>query len=112
MNTDVQCLIVLVTSPSMDVAKQISLHLINNNLAACVNLIHGVTSIYEWNGKIVEDNEVLLIIKTTSERYKDLQTSVLSLHPYEIPEIVAYPITQGSSSYLDWVRSRTTRPKP
>lgn len=107
METDEQLLLVLVTSPNIEIAKKISLHLIKNKLAACVNHIPGVISLYEWEGKIAEDNEVMLIIKTTARRYQAIEDSVRNLHPYAVPEIIAYPLTIGSMNYLTWVRAQT-----
>ncbi|MBW04730.1 Protein CutA, partial [Eschrichtius robustus] len=77
------------------------------HLAACVNLIPQITSIYEWKGKIEEDSEVLMMIKTRSSLVPALTDFVRSVHPYEVAEVIALPVEQGNSPYLHWVRQVT-----
>ena len=76
-------------------------------MAACVNQVQGITSIYEWDGKIQQDNEVLLIIKSTEKRFKSIEKLVRQEHPYELPELIAVPITQGLPDYLEWINQCT-----
>ncbi len=76
-------------------------------MAACVNQIPGITSIYEWEGKIEENNEVLLLIKSTEERFDSIKRLVLDQHPYELPELIAVPVTRGLPDYLDWIKQCT-----
>ncbi|XP_074872536.1 protein CutA [Carettochelys insculpta] len=94
---------VFVTCPSEKVAKDIARAMVEKHLAACVNIIPQVTSIYEWKGKIEEDSEILLMIKTRSSRIPALTDFVRSVHPYEVAEVIALPIEQGNAPYLQWV---------
>lgn len=102
-------LIAFVTVSSMDEANRIADALVGERLAACVNVVGGVESVYRWEGKVTRDREVLLIIKTTSERYTDLERRVKELHSYATPEIIAYRIERGSADYLSWLRQSTAR---
>jgi periplasmic divalent cation tolerance protein len=96
--------VVLITVPSEEVARSIARALVEERLAACVNLVPGLTSIYRWQGEVAEDQEVLLIIKTTTFAFPRLKERVLALHPYTVPEIIALPIAEGHGAYLDWLR--------
>ncbi|KAM6993416.1 divalent-cation tolerance protein CutA-like [Passerculus sandwichensis] len=93
-----------VTCPNLSVATELARSLVQRRLAACVNVIPGVTSVYTWQGKLEEDSEVLLMIKTRSSRVPALSDFVRSHHPYEVPEVVALPVAQGNPPYLRWVR--------
>ena len=100
--------IVFVTSPDQETAERIAKTLVEKQLAACVNIIHGMRSIYRWEDKIVDDKELLLIIKTRTELLKDqIIPLVKDLHPYEVPEIIALPVVGGETSYLDWILKET-----
>ncbi|XP_074427705.1 protein CutA-like isoform X2 [Larus michahellis] len=92
-----------VTCPNETVAKELARAMVTKRLAACVNVLPHVTSIYEWKGKVEEDSEVLLMIKTRSSRIPALAEFVRSAHPYEVAEVVAVPVTQGNPPYLRWV---------
>ncbi|XP_040298587.1 protein CutA [Bufo bufo] len=92
-----------VTCPNETVAKDIARGLVERKLAACVNIIPQVTSIYEWKGKIEEDSEILLMIKTRSSKVPALTEYVRSVHPYEVCEVISVPIEQGNAPYLSWV---------
>ncbi len=81
--------------------------LIDEGLAACVNIVPGLTSIYKWQGKKETGTEVLLIIKSRSDCYARLESTITSLHPYELPEIISVPIQHGLKSYLDWIDNCT-----
>ncbi|XP_022700880.1 divalent-cation tolerance protein CutA-like isoform X2 [Varroa jacobsoni] len=96
-----------VTAPSKDVAEKIASGLVENRLAACVNIIPGLTSIYRWKGTIEKDNEVLLMIKSPSASLANLTTFVKSLHPYEVCEIISLPIQQGNPDYLQFLMDAT-----
>ncbi|XP_067609461.1 protein CutA isoform X1 [Pseudorca crassidens] len=96
-----------VTCPNEKVAKEIARAVVEKHLAACVNLIPQITSIYEWKGKIEEDSEVLMMIKTQSSLVPALTDFVRSVHPYEVAEVIALPVEQGNSPYLHWVRQVT-----
>ncbi|MGB2965244.1 MAG: divalent-cation tolerance protein CutA [Anaerolineales bacterium] len=102
--------LVLVTAPDPDIAGQIAKTLLEKGLAACVNIFSGLRSLYRWEGKIQDDNEVLLMIKTRADLIdKDLIPIVQELHPYQFPEIIALPVVGGEQSFLDWIFSETTR---
>ncbi|XP_032940102.1 protein CutA homolog [Catharus ustulatus] len=92
-----------VTCPNPSVATELARALVTQRLAACVNIVPGVTSVYTWQGKLEEDSEVLLMIKTRSSRVPALIDFVRSHHPYEVPEVVALPVAQGNPPYLRWV---------
>ncbi|XP_034380241.1 protein CutA isoform X1 [Arvicanthis niloticus] len=96
-----------VTCPNEKVAKEIARAVVEKRLAACVNLIPQVTSIYEWKGKIEEDSEVLMMIKTQSSLVPALTEFVRSVHPYEVAEVIALPVEQGNPPYLHWVHQVT-----
>uniref|UniRef100_A0A8D0C4Z6 CutA divalent cation tolerance homolog n=1 Tax=Salvator merianae TaxID=96440 RepID=A0A8D0C4Z6_SALMN len=92
-----------VTCPNQTVARDIARAAVEKRLVACVNIVPGITSIYEWKGKIEEDSEVLLMMKTRSSRISALAEFVRSVHPYEVAEVIAVPIEQGNPPYLKWV---------
>lgn len=96
-------LIVLCTFPDAEKARQIGAALIERQVAACINLLPGVTSIYRWEDKIEEESEVLGVIKTTEESYPALEAAILELHPYDTPEVIALPVEQSAEKYLKWV---------
>ena len=99
--------IVLVTVPSLDVARQLAAGILERRLAACANLVPGVESHYWWEGKICQENEILMILKTTEVRLVELETHVLEAHPYDTPEFVAWPLPAGSARYLEWLTANT-----
>jgi periplasmic divalent cation tolerance protein len=93
--------VVLCTFPDVERAREIAAVLVERRLAACVNLLPGVESIYLWEGKVERAGEVLAVIKTT--RYPELEAALKELHPYEVPEILALPVTAGLAGYLKWL---------
>src|SRR5215510_16111364 len=95
-------LLVLVTTSTKDEAAKIADSLVAEQLAACVNIVDSIESVYRWEGKIVRDAEALMVIKTTDERYGDLERRVKELHSYSTPEVIAMKIERGSSEYLAW----------
>jgi len=98
-------ILVLSTCPDEQTAARIARDLVAEGLAACVNRIASVRSTYRWQERIDDEPEVLLIIKTLSSRYLDVEMRLRSLHPYEVPEIIALPILAGSEAYLSWLRA-------
>jgi periplasmic divalent cation tolerance protein len=96
-------LIVFNTCPSQDVAETVASALVEKNLAACVNILPGITSVYSWQGKIEKDREVLLMIKTHHERYGAVEEEICKLHPYELPEVVSVSIDKALPDYLSWI---------
>lgn len=97
-------LIVLVTTQNNEEASRIAEALVSERLAACVNIIPAIESIYRWEGKVTLDRESLMIIKTTDDRYAELEQRAKQLHSYSTPEVVAFKIERGSSEYLSWLR--------
>ncbi|WP_018465636.1 divalent-cation tolerance protein CutA [Calidithermus timidus] len=100
-------LVVLCTVPDEDSAHRISHTLVAEGLAACVNVLPRLTSVYRWEGEVTSGEELLLIIKTRQERYAALEARVKELHPYTVPEVIALPIQHGSKDYLDWLLQST-----
>ncbi|MFI3246398.1 MAG: divalent-cation tolerance protein CutA [Ferrimonas sp.] len=101
-------LVVLCTCPSLSSAEQLANVLLEQRLAACINLLDGVQSWYHWKGKICRDQEVQLIIKTQAQHWPALEEAIITHHPYELPEILALPITAGYAPYLAWIQRQTT----
>src|SRR5215472_2621220 len=95
--------IVLSTAGSEDEARKIARHLVEKQLAACVNLVPQVESIYRWQGKVESNREWLLLIKTTAHRFPSVRDAIRELHSYDVPECVAISIEVGSSEYLNWL---------
>ncbi len=95
---------VLVTAPDEETGRRIAHRLVEGRLAACVNLVPGLRSIYRWQGEVREDPEVLLLVKTVPERLEELAATIRELHPYEVPEIVALPTQAADGPYLAWAR--------
>lgn len=102
-----QPLLVLCTCPTREGAQTIARSLVEQRLAACVNLLPAVQSVYRWQGAVETAEETLLLIKTQAERLEELKVHVLMLHPYELPEIVAVKIGSGLDRYLDWIGDET-----
>ena len=96
-------LLVLNTCPGSITAKKIANELVGDQLAACVQIIPGIQSFFRWVGKVENSEEHLLLIKTTSACYKEVENRIRSLHPYELPEIVVVPISDGLPAYLSWI---------
>ncbi len=86
-------------------AGQIAGELVRRRVCACVNVIPGLTSVYEWKGEIERDSESLLVIKTRSDRFGELEAAVAAVHPYEVFELIALPVERGNAAYLDWIDS-------
>jgi len=103
-----ESLVVFVTCGSEEEGLKIAHALIEERLAACVNLVSPIRSIYRWEGKVWDEKEWLLIIKTQTARFDDLEKRVKALHSYSLSEIIALPIIKGSSSYLNWLKQMTS----
>jgi len=101
-------LMVYCTCPNHDVATKMAEDIVDAGLAACINIVPGLTSIYRWQGKRQQGSEELLLIKTTLESYPALQQFIVDSHPYELPELIAVPINTGLPAYLDWLRESCT----
>lgn len=104
MNTT-EFLVVLCTCPTAGAADAISTALLEERLAACVNRVSGIKSMYRWEDKVEHDDEVLLIIKTTGACFAQLESTVQALHPYDMPEIIGIPLAAGAKAYLEWLEN-------
>lgn len=98
-------IMVYCTCPDHDSALELANGIIEAQLAACINIIPGLTSIYQWKGQRQQGTEELLLIKTTTDCYKSLEQHITSKHPYELPELIAVTIKTGLPAYLDWVHN-------
>lgn len=105
MPASADVLVVLTTAPDRKEAERIGDTLVQEGLAACVNIVPGVTSLFIWEGKVCREGEALLVIKSRADHLEPLVQRVKDLHPYDVPEVVALPVTGGSPEYLDWVRA-------
>ena len=95
--------LVLTTASSPEESKRIARALVENHLAACVNIIPKIESVYRWEGKVEEAQEYLLVIKTTAQTYPAVLNKIQQLHSYEVPECIALPVEDGSEPYLNWI---------
>ena len=100
------CILITTTAPNDEVAKRIVDALLAQGLAACVQL-QNIESHYVWDGEIQQSQEVLLYIKTTQALYNAAEQALIAIHPYDVPQIIALPITDGFAPYLDWVQNST-----
>src|SRR5487761_449414 len=98
-------IVILTTCPDEAAASRIARNLVESGLAACVSRVGPVHSTYRWQGAIQDEPEVLLVVKTVSARYPELEMRLKSLHPYEVPEIIALPLAAASADYLAWLRA-------
>lgn len=101
--------VVLITASKEEEAAEIARDLVNSGLAACVNIIKNVRSIYRWHGKTEDEAEVLMAVKTRRELFGELEKKVRELHSYQVPEIIALPVVEGSGDYLRWLKEETGR---
>lgn len=100
-------MVIFITASSLDQARKIGKTLVEEGWVACCNIVQHVESIFTWKGNVQVENEVLLICKTREELFDTVEKRVKQLHSYEVPEIIALPVTHGSKSYLDWVIKET-----
>jgi periplasmic divalent cation tolerance protein len=108
MTAEEQAWVVLVTAPSQESAVALGRTLVDERLAACVNVVSGVTSIFRWEGRRDEAAEALLLIKTRPQGYAALERRILELHPYSVPEVLALPVAAGAPAYVRWIRDSAT----
>jgi len=104
-------LVVYITAPNEEEAAKIAQALVEERLAGCVNIIKDIRSIYSWQGKIEDERELLMIVKTRPELFSSLKNRVKELHSYTVPEIIALPVVDGSEEYLAWLRETTKQNK-
>jgi len=95
--------VIFVTAASSGEGKKIARHLVETGLAACVNILQPMESVYRWEGKIAEEREFLLIIKSTGELFPEIKAEISKIHSYHTPEIICLPVIEGSRNYLQWV---------
>ena len=95
--------VIFVTAASLGEGKKIARHLVETKLAACVNILQPMESVYRWEGKIAEEREFLLIIKSTGELFPEIKAEISKIHSYHTPEIICLPVIDGSRNYLQWV---------
>lgn len=107
-----EALLVLTNLPDVASARALAVHVVSARLAACVNILSPCRSVYRWQGRVEDAEEVPLLIKTDAARYAELEAVIRARHPYELPEIVAVPISRGLPDYLDWLAAETTPPTP
>ncbi len=98
-------IIVLVTSPQQDLSEAIARHLVEEGLAACVNVVPGITSIYKWQDEVQKETEQLLVIKSHERLWESLEKRIKELHSYDVPEIVSVPLQNGFQPYLEWMNA-------
>lgn len=99
----------LTTAPSTEAAKRLVRSLVERRVIACGTVLPGAISIYRWQGVVAEEEEVVVLMKTTAERWAELAATLPGLHPYEVPELLALPVADGHPPYLEWVRAETGR---
>ncbi len=99
---------ILVTTPDNTTAERIAYQLLEKKLAACINIVPNLTSIYKWMGKIETSQETLMIIKTKTELFEEIKKEIRRIHPYQVPEIISIPIQDGNKEYLKWIEEETT----
>ena len=104
-----QAIVVLTNLPDAAVARAMARELIELRLAACVNILPAVQSVYRWQGAVEEATEVSLLVKTVRGRYAALEAAIKAAHPYEVPEIIALDIAEGWAGYLDWIVEETKK---
>jgi periplasmic divalent cation tolerance protein len=108
--TDKDLFVVFCTCPDLDAARAMARQLVETSLVACVNVVPGLRSIYRWKGSVQEDSEVLMILKTTRDRLEAAKIRLVELHPYDVPEFIALPVSDGHDPYLQWVTDSTRIP--
>lgn len=100
-------IIVFITTSNEDEASKIARTLVESKLAACVNIVRNLRSIYRWQGKIEDESEILMIVKTQKRLFQSLAQKVREMHSYTVPEIIAMPVIEGSEDYLKWLKEVT-----
>ena len=100
--------VVFITAPNLECGETLARALVEERLAACVNVVPGIRSFYRWQGEVQDDPEVLLIAKTSADRCPALAARIDELHPYDLPEVLELPAAGGSRAYLDWVRTESS----
>jgi len=110
MDLDSPVRVVMVSVPDLDTGCKLARRVVLERLAACGNVIPGLTSVYRWEGELREDSEALVLFKTTVGVLADLRKRIMELHPYEVPEFLALPVSHGDPTYLRWVMGEVGDP--
>ena len=110
MAKELEGIVVLVTTSTEEEAARIGTSLVEAQLAACANIVPAIRSIYRWEGKVVDDREALLLLKTRPELFPEVESVVKKLHSYKTPEVIGFSIDQGSAQYLGWIHSELRKP--
>lgn len=100
---DTEAIVVLVTFPDREGAEKLARALVEERLIACANLLSPIRSIYRWEGKVEEGEEILLVLKSSKPRFEALRARIVELHPYDCPEVLSLPVEKGHPPYLDWI---------
>jgi periplasmic divalent cation tolerance protein len=100
-------MLVLTTLANSDAAAEMAKKVVGERLAACANILPALRSIYRWQGKLQDENEVLVLLKTRRQQVERLKERIIELHPYDVPEVIAIPVEQGHKAYLDWIAGET-----
>jgi periplasmic divalent cation tolerance protein len=103
-------IVVFITAPKGDAGPTLARTLVEDRLAACVNILPDIRSIYAWEGEICDDGEVLMVVKTRAALFERLRKFVVDAHPYDVPEVIALPLAEGHPAYLEWVEEMTVAP--
>lgn len=103
-------IVVLTTAAGEEQATRIARHLVENRWVACVNIVPRIRSVYQWKGKLAQDDESLLIIKTRREMFERVRQAIRELHSYELPEVISFEVSRGDPDVLAWIRDSTTEP--
>lgn len=103
-----ESIVIISNVPTMESAQALAEDLVGRRLAACVNIMPGVQSVYRWQGKVEQAQEISLFIKTRRACYAAVEVAISALHPYDVPEIIALPINAGLPKYLEWLAQETT----
>lgn len=104
-----EAIVVVTNMPDLDTAKALARRLVGEGLAACVNILPGVQSIYRWQGQLEEASEVTVLVKTMRSRYETLEEAIRTSHPYDLPEVIVLPIAAGLPAYLAWLEDETKK---
>lgn len=104
-----QPLLIISNVPDQATARRIAEELVGMRAAACVNILPAIHSVYRWEGKVENAEEITIMVKSTADRYDEIETAIKRLHPYEVPEIIALPVTHGLPAYLQWLISETRK---
>jgi periplasmic divalent cation tolerance protein len=100
-----KALVIFVTVPTRKEGKRLAMRLVQEGLAACVNIVPGIESHYRWQGRMEKSKELLLLVKSSSSHFKKLEKRIRQLHRYNVPEVLALPVAHGSKPYLSWLKN-------